>query len=92
MASAEDKNKTLDSAIYQIQKQFGKGSIMRLGSAEAEAVSSISTGTLSLDIATGMTLPLALLAIGGGFSLKKLHGDLFQAAAAAFCGGFRHEH
>lgn len=39
----------------------------------------------SLHIATGMTLPLALLAIGGGFSLKKLHGDLFQAAAAAFC-------
>ena len=39
----------------------------------------------SLNIATGMTLPLALLAIGGGFSLKKLHGDLFQAAIAAFC-------
>lgn len=39
----------------------------------------------SLHIATGMTLPLALLAIGGGFSLKKLHGDLFQAAAATLC-------
>jgi hypothetical protein len=39
----------------------------------------------SLHIATGMTLPLALLAIGGGFSLKKLQGDLFQAATATFC-------
>jgi len=37
----------------------------------------------SLDIATGMTLPLALLAIGGGFSLEKLRGDLFKAALAS---------
>ena len=54
MASSEDKSKTIDSAIIQIQKQFGKGSIMRLGSAETEAVPAISTGTLSLDIATGV--------------------------------------
>ena len=37
----------------------------------------------SLNIATGMTLPLALLAIGGGFSLEKLRGDLFKAALAS---------
>jgi hypothetical protein len=37
----------------------------------------------SLDIATGMTLPLALLAIGGGFSLERLRGDLFKAALAS---------
>jgi predicted permease len=36
----------------------------------------------SLKIATGMTLPLALLAIGGGFSLERLRGDLFTAALA----------
>jgi recombination protein RecA len=54
MAIAEDKNKTLDTAIFQIQKQFGKGSIMRLGSDEREAVAVISTGTLSIDIATGV--------------------------------------
>jgi len=54
MAVAEDKNKTLDTAIFQIQKQFGKGSIMRLGTDEREAVSVISTGTLSIDIATGV--------------------------------------
>jgi len=37
----------------------------------------------SLKIATGMTLPLALLAIGGGFSVEKLRGDLFRAALAS---------
>ncbi len=37
----------------------------------------------SLNIATGMTLPLALLAIGGGFSLERLRGDLFKAALAS---------
>ncbi len=37
----------------------------------------------SLEIATGMTLPLALLAIGGSFSLKKLRGDLWKAALAS---------
>ncbi len=54
MAIAEEKNKTLDTAIFQIQKQFGKGSIMRLGTDEREAVAVISTGTLSIDIATGV--------------------------------------
>ena len=54
MAIAEDKNKTLDTAIFQIQKQFGKGSIMRLGTDEREAVAVISTGSLSIDIATGV--------------------------------------
>jgi recombination protein RecA len=54
MAIAEEKSKTLDTAIFQIQKQFGKGSIMRLGSDEREAVAVISTGTLSIDIATGV--------------------------------------
>ena len=54
MVISEGKSKTLDSAILQIQKQFGKGSIMRLGSADTEAVPVISTGTLSLDIATGV--------------------------------------
>ncbi|MEN8142303.1 MAG: recombinase RecA [Thermodesulfobacteriota bacterium] len=54
MATSDDKSKTIDSAITQIQKQFGKGSIMRLGSADSEPVPAISTGTLSLDIATGI--------------------------------------
>jgi recombination protein RecA len=54
MTSSEQKNKTLDSAIFQIQKQFGKGSIMRLGSDQAESIPVIPTGALSLDIATGV--------------------------------------
>ncbi|MEN8140882.1 MAG: recombinase RecA [Thermodesulfobacteriota bacterium] len=52
--AAPDKSKTLDSAIFQIQKQFGKGSIMRLGSREAEQIPVISTGALGIDIATGV--------------------------------------
>ena len=54
MATSDEKKKTVDSAILQIQKQFGKGSIMRMGSEKVEAVPVISTGTLSLDIATGV--------------------------------------
>ena len=54
MTTPEQKTKTLDNAMYQIQKQFGKGSIMRLGSQEAEEVPAISTGALSLDIAAGV--------------------------------------
>ncbi|MDH3359604.1 MAG: recombinase RecA [Desulfobulbaceae bacterium] len=54
MGSAMDKSKTLETAIGQIHKQFGKGSIMRLGSGEVEKVPVIPTGTLSLDIATGV--------------------------------------
>ena len=54
MTTPEQKTKTLDNAIYQIQKQFGKGSIMRLGSHVAEAVPVIPTGSLSLDIAVGV--------------------------------------
>ncbi len=54
MAIASEKSKTLDNALFQIQKQFGKGAIMRLGDQEAEAVPAISTGALSIDIATGV--------------------------------------
>ncbi len=54
MAISEEKNKTLDSAIFQIQKQYGKGSIMRLGTDERVVIPVIPTGTLSLDIATGV--------------------------------------
>lgn len=51
---AQDKNKALDTAIAQIEKQFGKGAIMRLGQQEALKVEVISTGSLSLDIALGI--------------------------------------
>ncbi len=54
MAISEDRKKTLDSAVLQIQKQFGKGSIMRMGSGPVEPWASISTSSMSLDIATGI--------------------------------------
>ncbi|MEN8189041.1 MAG: recombinase RecA [Thermodesulfobacteriota bacterium] len=54
-ASAEKKKEgSIDNAIGQIQRQFGKGSIMRLGSQEAEKIPVVSSGALSLDIAMGV--------------------------------------
>ncbi len=55
MATApKDKSSSVENAISQIQRQFGKGSIMRLGSRETENVPVIPTGALSLDIALGV--------------------------------------
>lgn len=49
-----DKEKALDAAFTQIEKQFGKGSIMRLGKETKFEVDVISTGALSLDLALGV--------------------------------------
>lgn len=49
-----DKSKALDTALAQIEKQFGKGAVMRLGQDEAMQVESIPTGSLSLDLALGI--------------------------------------
>jgi recombination protein RecA len=49
-----DSNQALDMALSQIDKQFGKGSIMKLGDRGHVGVASISTGALSLDIALGI--------------------------------------
>ncbi|HHW67906.1 recombinase RecA [Defluviitalea raffinosedens] len=51
---ASEKEKALEAAISQIQKQFGKGSIMKLGEATEHNISTIPTGSLSLDIALGV--------------------------------------
>ena len=51
---ASDKKKALDTAIAQIEKDFGKGSIMRLGENSHIVVEAIPTGSLSLDIALGI--------------------------------------
>ncbi|BAH83398.1 recombinase A [Candidatus Ishikawaella capsulata Mpkobe] len=50
----ENKQKALAAALIQIEKQFGKGSIMRLGEDRSMDVETISTGSLSLDIALGV--------------------------------------
>ncbi len=49
-----DKNKALDAAVSQIERAFGKGSVMRLGSRETVATEVISSGSISLDIALGI--------------------------------------
>ncbi|MHA6690207.1 recombinase RecA [Devosia sp. A449] len=49
-----DKDKALAAALSQIERNFGKGSIMRLGEASAIEVEAISTGSLGLDIALGI--------------------------------------
>ncbi len=55
MATATtDRQKALDAALAQIDRAFGKGSAMRLGSKEAMQVETISTGSLGLDIALGV--------------------------------------
>ncbi len=48
------KTSSVDNALSQIQRQFGKGSIMRLGEHETEQIPVVSTGALSLDIALGV--------------------------------------
>ena len=50
----KEKNKALSAAISQIDQNFGKGSVMRLGQQQAMDVESISTGSLSLDLALGI--------------------------------------
>ena len=50
----ENKSKALDAALAQIERAFGKGSIMKLGQREALEIEAISTGSLGLDIALGI--------------------------------------
>lgn len=50
----ENKKRALDMALSQIDRQFGKGSVMRMGDQERQDVPSISTGSLGLDVALGI--------------------------------------
>ena len=54
MSENSEKRKALDAALSQIEKQFGKGSVMKLGEYKAMEVEAISTGALSLDMALGI--------------------------------------
>src|SRR3954469_11368449 len=49
-----DRDKALDMALSQIDKQFGKGSIMRMGEKGSMAIESVPTGALALDLALGI--------------------------------------
>jgi len=50
----EQKAKALAAALSQIEKQFGKGTVMRMGDKEPEAIPAIPTGSIGLDIALGI--------------------------------------
>ena len=49
-----DRQKALEAAIGQIERAYGKGSVMKLGQQETVTIEAISTGSLGLDIALGV--------------------------------------
>lgn len=84
-----DKKKALDAAISQIDKAFGKGSLMKLGDREVVDIEAISTGSLGLDIALGIGgLPRGrIVEIYGPESSGKTTLALQTVAAAQKKGG-----
>ncbi len=85
----ENRKKALGAALGQIERQFGKGSIMRLGDNESVAIEAISTGSLALDIALGIGgLPKGrIIEIYGPESSGKTTLTLQVAAQAQKNGG-----
>ena len=84
-----DKQKALDTALAQIEKQYGKGAIMRLGQNNGMNVASIPTGSISLDVATGIGgLPRGrIIEIYGPESSGKTTLTLTAIAQAQKAGG-----
>ena len=66
----KEKNKALEAAISQIDENFGKGSVMKLGQKTALDIESISTGSLSLDLALGI----------GGLTKRKSYRNLWSGS------------
>lgn len=89
MVNKSEKSKALDVAISQIEKQFGKGSIMRLGDTKIEKMEVIPTGSLELDIALGIGgLPRGrIVEIFGPESSGKTTVALHAVAEAQRIGG-----
>jgi recombination protein RecA len=90
MAEKDDKKRALDLALSQIEKQYGKGAIMKLGGADAQVdIPAISTGSLGLDIALGVGgLPRGRVAeIFGPESSGKTTLTLHVIAEAQKAGG-----
>lgn len=86
---AQDRSKALDVALAQIDKAFGKGSVMRLGDQTHRAVSVIPTGSLALDLALGVGgLPRGrVVEIYGPESSGKTTVALHAVASAQKAGG-----
>jgi recombination protein RecA len=87
--SDAEKAKSLENALGQIEKQFGKGSIMRLGEGAQATVSGLSTGSVALDLALGgMGLPRGrIVEIFGPESSGKTTLSLHAVANAQKAGG-----
>ncbi|WP_426976805.1 recombinase RecA [Pseudarthrobacter sp. O4] len=89
MAAAPDRQKALDAALAQIDKQFGKGSVMRLGDEVRAPIEVIPTGSIALDIALGIGgLPRGrVVEIYGPESSGKTTVALHAVASAQRLGG-----
>ncbi|QHK18698.1 recombinase RecA [Pseudarthrobacter psychrotolerans] len=89
MAAAPDRQKALDAALAQIDKQFGKGSVMRLGDEVRAPIEVIPTGSIALDVALGIGgLPRGrVVEIYGPESSGKTTVALHAVASAQRLGG-----
>lgn len=89
MATNTDRNKSLELALAQIDKQFGKGSIMRLGDDNRSEIQVIPTGSLALDVALGVGgLPRGrIIEVYGPESSGKTTVALHAVASAQRQGG-----
>lgn len=89
MAQAADRSKALEAALGQIDRQFGKGSAMRLGDSERVAIATIPTGSIALDVALGIGgLPRGrVVEIYGPESSGKTTVALHAVANAQAAGG-----
>ncbi|MEL6956212.1 MAG: ATPase domain-containing protein, partial [Pseudomonadota bacterium] len=87
--SAVDKQKALETALGNIERSFGKGSVMRLGDNKALDIEAVSTGSLGLDIALGIGgLPKGrVIEIFGPESSGKTTLALHAVAEAQASGG-----
>ena len=91
MAQEDNRTKALNAALSQIDRQFGKGTVMRLGDAPRVVMPSVSTGSLGLDIALGIGgLPFGrVVEIFGPESSGKTTLTLSVIAWAMFHTGYR---
>ncbi len=86
---ADDQTKAIDAAIQQIERKFGAGSVMRMGGMHVDAVPTVSTGSLALDVALGIGgLPRGrIVEIFGPEASGKTTLALHVAAEAQKAGG-----
>lgn len=88
MSKNDEKKKALDLALSQIEKNFGKGSVMQMGNAERPPIETIPTGSISLDMALGGGIPRGrIVEIYGPESSGKTTMTLHVMANAQKLGG-----